>query len=317
MGESDRYQEYRKMRRPGFLLGQDNNALTNLLILNSIFFLLLLTLQVTYYFYNQTPQFYNAQVVQWFELPASFSKFIERPWTLITYVFSDSAGNGHIFRILSNMLWLWAFGSVFQSTAGNDKVIPVYLYGGILGGLIFMLSGNLIPALRPVIDSSALLGANTGTMAVAMATTVLVPRHRFFTQIRGGIPIWVVMAIYLFIDFAGTGSTNVAFKLSHLGGALAGFLFVVLLRQGYDAGSWMNRLYSGFMNLFTPPKKTKRPFVRDKVFYNTGNRSPYKKTSIVTQQRVDEILDKINQRGYHFLTEEEKDVLRKAADEEL
>jgi hypothetical protein len=32
---------------------------------------------------------------------------------------------------------------------------------------------------------------------------------------------------------------------------------------------------------------------------------------------VDEILDKINQKGYHFLTEEEKDFLRKASEEDL
>ena len=34
------------------------------------------------------------------------------------------------------------------------------------------------------------------------------------------------------------------------------------------------------------------------------------------QQRVDEILDKINQRGYHFLTEEEKEILKKAAEKD-
>jgi hypothetical protein len=36
----------------------------------------------------------------------------------------------------------------------------------------------------------------------------------------------------------------------------------------------------------------------------------------VTQQRIDEILDKINQQGYRFLTDEEKDILKRAADEE-
>ncbi|MEO5942365.1 MAG: DUF6576 domain-containing protein, partial [Ferruginibacter sp.] len=55
---------------------------------------------------------------------------------------------------------------------------------------------------------------------------------------------------------------------------------------------------------------------REKFFYNTGNREPYSKTSNVTQQRVDEILDKINQKGYHFLTDEEKQILRKASEDE-
>lgn len=123
MGESDRYQDYRKVKRHRFSLGQDNNALMNLFILNIVFFLVLLTLQVTYFFYNQTAQTYTSQVLPWFELPASLSKLLQRPWTMFTYMFSDTAANGNLMRILSNMLWLWAFGYVLQELTGNTKII--------------------------------------------------------------------------------------------------------------------------------------------------------------------------------------------------
>lgn len=316
MGESDRYQDYRKVKRRRFTLGNDNNALMNLFVLNVIFFLILLVLQVGYFFYQQTPQVYNSQVVQWFELPASLGKLAQRPWTFLTYMFSDTASNGNLIRIISNMLWLWAFGYVLQELTANDKIIPIYIYGGLLGGIFFIASNYLIPPLRPRVEQVALLGANAGTMAVAMATTALSPNHKFFTMIRGGIPIWVLMAVYLFIDLAGVASVSAAYSLSHLGGALAGLLFIALLRRGYDAGAWMNWLYTRMMNLFTPAPPNPKHSVKDRVFYNTGNRKPYNKTSIVTQQRVDEILDKINQRGYQLLTDEEKDILRKAAEEE-
>lgn len=316
MGESDRYQDYKKLKkRRRFSLGQDNNALMALFTLNAIFFLLLLTIKVAYYFYEQTEATYIVQILQWFELPANLTRFSERPWTILTFMFSDSGDA--IMRILSNMLWLWAFGYILQDMAGNDKLIPVYIYGGILGGIVFIVANQLIPALRPISLSSSLLGANASVMAVAMATTTLSPNYRFFTQLRGGIPIWVLMAIYLFIDFAGVASLNAAYSLSHLGGAFAGFIFVVLLRRGYDGSAWMNRFYHWLMNLFTPSNKTNnKEEIKTKVFYNTGNRSPFSKTSIVTQQRIDEILDKINQKGYHFLTEEEKQILKKAADDE-
>jgi membrane associated rhomboid family serine protease len=313
MGEADRYHEYKKIKRNRFTLGQDNNALMNLFVLNVIFFLILLTLQVGYYFYQQTPQLFYAQVVQWFELPSNLTKLSERPWTLITFMFSDTSTN--LMRIISNMLWLWAFGYILQEMTGNDKIIPIFIYGGLLGGIVFIAANYSIPALRGV-NSGGLLGANAGTMAVAMATTTLSPNHRFFTQIRGGIPIWVLMAIYLIIDFAGVASQNAAYSLSHLGGALAGLLFVFFLRRGKDGSVWMNRGYHWFMNLFTPKKDNNGKSTKEKIFYNTGNRSPYHKTSIITQQRVDEILDKINQRGYHFLTEEEKQILKKAAEED-
>jgi membrane associated rhomboid family serine protease len=314
MGESDRYHEYKKVKRSSFTLGQDGNALMGLFTLNVIFFLILMTAQVAYYFYQQTPQLYNAQVVQWFELPASLSKLVEKPWTLLTYVFTDTGSN--LIRIISNMIWLWAFGSILQGMAGNDKIIPVYIYGGLFGGIVFIAAHYLVPSIQPQINNAALLGANAGTMAVAAATTTLSPNHKFFTMIGGGISIWVLMAVYLIIDLAGVAS-NTAYSLSHIAGALAGFLFVILLKRGKDGSVWMNNLYDWFINLFNPNKKANKHSAKNKIFYNTGNRSPYNKKAIITQQRVDEILDKINQRGYQFLTDEEKQILKKAADEEL
>ena len=311
MGEADRHKEYRKVK-PRFNIGYDGSAVTTLFILNVTFFLLLLIIKVFFFFNSQTPQTYEASVLQWFALPGNLTQLSERPWTILTYMFSDTGS--HLMRIIGNMLWLWAFGSVLQEVTGNTKIIPVYLYGGLTGALFFIIAAYAAPGTMH--SSSALMGANTGTMAVAMATTVLSPNHRFFTQIRGGIPIWIVMLVYMIIDFAGIASSGAPYSIAHLGGALAGFLFVFFLNRGVDASTWMNNLYHSANNLFNPDKRRKPP-VKETIFYNTSNRLPYQKKSIVTQQRVDEILDKINMKGYHFLTEEEKDVLRKAAEEDL
>jgi hypothetical protein len=124
------------------------------------------------------------------------------------------------------------------------------------------------------------------------------------------------MLVYLLIDFAGVSGMNAAYSLSHIGGALAGFLFVLFLRRGIDGSLWMNRFYHWLINLFTPAQGPSREELRDKIFYQTGSRNPFKKSSIITQQRIDEILDKINQKGYHFLTEEEKQILKKASEDD-
>ena len=311
MGETDRYGEYKKPKK-GILLGQDGNAMVALFAINIIFFLLLMLIQVAYYYMQQSTAVYNVEIVQWFELPASLTRLSERPWTIITYMFSDTGLN--IIRLISNMIWLWAFGYLLQQMAGNDKLIPIYIYGGLLGGIIFIAAHYIIPPLQPVINSAALLGANAGTLAVAMATTTLSPDHRFFTQIRNGIPIWVLMSVYILIDFAGIADKGAAYSLSHLGGVLAGFLFVIFLRRGRDGSLWMNQFYTWLMNLFNPYKKPTKEKIKETVFYNTGKRKPYEKTTNITQQRVDEILDKISQKGYHFLTEEEKDILKKASE---
>ncbi len=313
MGETDRYGEYKKPKK-GILLGQDNNALVVLFAINIIFFLILMLIQVVYYYTQQNVGVYNAEVVTWFSLPAGLTKLSERPWTIITYMFSDTGQN--IIRLIRNMIWLWAFGYLLQQMAGNDKLIPIYIYGGLTGAFVFIAAHYFIPPLRDNAPGAALMGANAGTLAVAMATTTLSPDYRFFTQIRNGIPIWVLMSIYILIDFAGIADKGAGYSLSHLGGALAGFLFVIFLRRGKDGSVWMNSFYSWLMNLFNPYKKPSKEKTKKTVFYNTGNRKPFEKTTNITQQRVDEILDKINQKGYHLLTDEEKDILKKAAEGE-
>ncbi len=315
MGESERSHrnEFRQKRRSRFTLGADGNALMALFAINVIFFLILMVIQVGVFVGEKTPEFFYTHVVQWFELPGSLTRLSQKPWTILSYMFSDTGGG--IIRAISNMIWLWAFGYILQQMAGNDKIIPVYIYGGLAGAVFFIATHYVFPPLAAVKDSAGLLGANAGVMAVAMATTTLEPNYRFFTQIRNGIPIWVLMTVYILIDFAGVAGFSAAYSLSHLGGALAGFLFVVFLRRGNDGSIWMNTLYTKFITLFDPKEKPQKPGKED-IFYNSGNRKPFTKTTNVTQKKVDEILDKINQKGYHFLTDEEKEFLKKAAENE-
>lgn len=314
MGETDRNHrnERRQRQRSRFTLGADSNALMALFAINVVFFLILMVIQVGVFVGEKTPEFFYTHIVQWFELPAGLSRLSERPWTILTYMFTETGGG--IIRGITNMIWLWAFGYILQQMAGNDKIIPIYIYGGLAGALFFITAHYILPPLAAARDSAGLLGANAGVMAVAMATTALEPNYRFFTQIRNGIPIWVLMTIYILIDFAGVAGLSAAYSLSHLGGAAAGFLFIVFLRRGKDGSVWMNRLYIKFITLFEPKKINTPP--KDDIFYNSGDRKPFTKTTNVTQKRVDEILDKINQKGYHFLTDEEKDFLKKAADNE-
>ena len=312
MGESDRYPDYSQPRRR-LTLGHDGNALMGLVTINIIFFLVLLTIKVVYFFFQKNEAIFFAEVMQYFEMPAQLIRLSERPWTILTYMFTHIG----IIQIISNMLWLWAFGFIFQELTGNKKLIPVYIYGGLAGGLVFIIANYLIPQLRPSVSSAVLLGGNAATMAVAVATTTLAPDFRFFRNLNGGIPIWVLTLIYILINFAGVASSGAAFSLSHLGGAAAGFIFIYLVRKDIDGSIWMNNFYNWFMNLFNPDKKNNAANLKEKVFYNTDGRKPYKKTANITPQRVDEILDKINQKGYHLLTDEEKNILKRAAEEDL
>jgi hypothetical protein len=137
-------------------------------------------------------------------------------------------------------------------------------------------------------------------------------------MLNGGIPLWVVTTLYVIIDFAGIADQGAAYRVAHFGGGLIGFMFIFSLRKGNDWSLWMNNLYNWLINLFNPEKK--KPAVKkvkEKVFYRAGNQKPFVKNANITQQRIDEILDKINQQGYKLLTEEEKNILKRAADTDL
>jgi hypothetical protein len=150
-----------------------------------------------------------------------------------------------------------------------------------------------------------------------MAVTTFSPNYRIFRNIGTGMPVWILTALFLLLNVIFAFSFTSANSFAILGGAAAGFLFVVLLRRGKDISGWMHSFYEWFTHMFTPGKERQQNKIKEKVFYNTGNRKPYNKTANVTQQRVDEILDKISQQGYHFLTDEEKNILKRAAEEDL
>jgi hypothetical protein len=125
----------------------------------------------------------------------------------------------------------------------------------------------------------------------------------------------VLTALYVIIDFAGIAGASAAYSSAHLAGGLTGFAFVYSLRKGKDWSTWMNKVYDWIMNLFTPKvPKVQSKKVKERIFYKSGEQKPFIKKSNITQQRIDEILDKINQKGYNLLTEEEKNILKRAGE---
>ena len=298
-------------------MGQSDNALTMLIIVNLVVFVILSFIRVFFFFiYREdglAEAIFNESVLKWFVLPANMSELGSRPWTVFTYMFTHTG----VLHILGNTLWLWAFGYILQDLTGNKKIFPIYIYGGLAGAAAFLLSFNLLPGLQAQASNSVLLGASAGIMAIAVATTMIAPSYRIFPMLNGGIPLWIITVLYLVVDLATIPNNNAGGHIAHLGGAFMGFIFIVMYRRGYDWSAWMSNLFDWVNNLFNPdkPKKGKKS-IKDELFYKTTS-SPYKKTPNVTQQRIDDILDKINQKGYNYLTEEEKELLKRASQEDL
>ena len=297
--------------RKKILLGQDGNSLVLLIIVNIIIFIILSFIKVVYLTNNSTESAFEGQVLNLLSLPAQPQVFATRPWSLISYIFVH---NG-IWELITSMLWLWGFGYILQDLTGNKKLIPVYLYGGLAGSVFFLLTVNLIPALRENINSVfPLSGAGPAIMAVAIATTALAPRYRIFPMLN--IPLWVLTALFVLFRVGTAGQGNPGYVVALIAGGLMGLIFVWQLQKGNDWGQWMSDCVNWTNDLFNPKKKHVQEAPSKQLFYKS-NQKPFKKTPHVTQQRIDDLLDKINHKGYHALSEEEKDFLKKASREEL
>lgn len=303
-------QEQRRNRR--VLLGADGNALVNLVVVNAVLFVLLKFIYVIYQLSHLNLAAYNSNVLAWFTLPADLGTLAYRPWTIITHMFTHE----DVFHVLANMLWLWMFGYILQDLTGNRKLVPIYLFGGVAGATIFIAAHYVLPALQPAIGTSTLIGANAAIMAVAIATTSVAPDYRIFPMINGGIPLWIITAIYVIVNFAGTSISQPASYLAHIAGGAMGFIFIYQMRKGRDWSAGINRFFEWFNNLFNPEKSARGIKNKDSFFYKVSGQAPFKKYPHITQQRIDQILDKINQEGYHMLTDEEKEILKRAANEE-
>ena len=173
MGESERYIGYRKRR---ISLGADGNALMILISINAIFFIAVWFLQIIYYMIPSAPGSFESNTLPWFILPAKLSSIVQKPWTVFTYMFTHTG----LLTVITNMMWLWAFGSILQGITGNRKIIPVYIYGGIAGAIAFVAANYLIPSLKPGINFSFIHSFTRTRRVMLVMLTVLFKGTRLF-----------------------------------------------------------------------------------------------------------------------------------------
>jgi len=299
---------YKTGRLP--LLGQSNNAFVMLIAVNALIFVLLNFLKVIYFLsYDDNglaETLFDKQIADYFILSSSLHQLLTRPWTLLIYMFSHIG----IWGLVSTLLWLWAFGYILQDLTGNKKIFPIYLYGGFVGGVFYLLTVHFIPAYHQTsLVMPSLIGGGAAVMAIALATTTLAPQYRIFPLINGGIPLWVLTIVFVAIDYTTLASSNGAYAIAHFAAGFMGFVFIWQLKKGNDLGKWMNDFVDWFNDLFNPNKQQKRTAFT--------KRPSSEKSTNPTQQKLDELLDKIHLNGYEFLTHEEKAFLKKASKEEL
>lgn len=235
-------------------------------------------------------------VLDWLVLPASFSRYIYQPWSLLTYTFLHEG----FLHILFNMLWFYWIGQLLQQYLGNPKTYQAYFMGAISGGLVYMVSYHVFPYLIPSVEISTARGASAGVLSVVFATATLLPEYELSLFLIGSVRLKYIALFTLLLDLISIPYDNPGGHIAHIGGAAFGYFYI---KQIY-ANNFLSGFFDWIENLFKPKEKSNL-----KIHHRSGymkvnsNEKP-------TQAEVDRILEKINQKGLSYLSDKEKDILK-------
>lgn len=279
-----------------------DNALVQIIIINLVVFVVLNILRVIFSI-SGNPETFNL-ILDQIVLPSDISSFLYKPWTLVTYFFAHEG----FFHILFNMLFFYWFGRIIYEFLGNNKLIILYVMGGLAGGLMFILIYNLVPYFHDRVQGSVLLGASAGVLAVVVGAATYMPNYTVFLLFLGPVRIKYIAIFYVLLSFFRIDGTNAGGELAHLGGAIIGYLYIVQLRRGNDFGIPIIKLMTFLKSLFKPRPRVKVSY-KSKTQKVNADKTKTSKASGVSQDEIDEILDKISQGGYESLTKQEKQKL--------
>lgn len=242
----------------------------------------------------------NLSFIDWLSLPASFSQFITKPWTIISYMFLHF----ELLHLVFNLLWLYSFGRIFLEYHQPRKLLSIYIFGGLSGGIFFMIAYNLFPYFRNSIEFSQLLGASAAVIAIVIATAVYVPNHVIHIILVGPIKIKWIALISVVLYIVNLTGDNAGGNFAHLGGACWGLTYMTFLKSGLDISARSDRFFDRIFKWSKPARKLK-------VEYKSGNYREYgyNRSKKEQQEEVNRILDKISNSGYDSLSAEEKELL--------
>ena len=208
-------------------------------------------------------------------------------WRFVTYAFVHVQPTHFLF----NMLFLWMFGDDVATWLGGRSFWLLYLLSAVIAGAV-SVPFYMFQLLEPDVQ---ILGASGALYGVMVAYGFLFPERRmlfFFV-----IPLQVRTAIALFIglDLALTYSGDGVAHFTHLGGALAGFLFMWLRLHAPSRMLWNLR-----------KRKYQQQGVRNAPEVEIGY--------FDEQRQLDAVLQKISRTGLGSLTVDENRFLQEAAE---
>jgi membrane associated rhomboid family serine protease len=279
------------------------SMLSILIIINIAVFLIINLISLYCVLFNINQYHFGVKgstiVGYWFSVPSNLDLLINRPWTLVTYMFLHEK----LWHLFFNMVMLYFGGVIFKEYLGSRKLLITYLFGGLTGAAFYIASYNYFPAFVNDVPISVALGASASVLAIIVAIASYIPNYNVRLFFIGQVKFKWIAIVFVIMDLLSIKQgDNSGGHLAHLGGAFFGFVYILALKKGLI----ITQFWAPIKKLFKPKPKmratySKKPLTDDEFNYQRK----------IHQQRIDEILDKIKKSGYESLSKEDKELLFK------
>lgn len=235
-------------------------------------------------------------------------------WTLVTYMFV----HGSLIHILFNLILIYTCGRAVITILGEKHFLKIYLLAGLLGALLQM-----------VLFPNPLIGASACGFGLLIAVATMIPEQQVTMLLFFVLPIRLrlknlayglvgISVLFLLIGIIAGSGRDIPMvsgigHAAHLGGALAGFLYIRLSGFGgmtlTREGLMRQRAKSERKAKARPPGKKRGKTVTTSEVKRAAKGMAKRKKGDFVSAEIDPILDKINREGFGSLTEEEREVL--------
>ena len=169
----------------------------------------------------------------WGLIPAELMRL--NPLAVLT-VFTSMFIHGGFMHLASNMLYLWIFGDNIEQALGSFRFVVFYLLCGIGAALgqVLVSPSSTVP----------MIGASGAISGVLGAYLLLFPRAEVETLVLLGyfarlirlpavvvLGMWILLQLFSGVLSLGMDATGGVAFFAHIGGFVAGLVFVLLLRR--------------------------------------------------------------------------------------
>lgn len=257
---------------------------------------------------NSAPQMQRSFLWSWghFSIGLAVEQF--QLWRFLSFQFLHA--NGH--HLLVNMLGLFFFGHFAERWWGSRKFLFFYLATGVAGALFYVVlfyigvfgsapipigGGQTVPA-----TYIPMVGASAGIFGILACIAVIAPNLRvlLFFIVPMSMRNFAVLALGISVVVILFNLNNAGGEAGHLGGAILGFILM--------KNPWLLSFISDDTMLSRRRRVVDATIVREKKLRPRININ-------MDDSEVDRILDKVSREGLQSLTEQERDILKRVAEQ--